>query len=155
MYTRRKGCRLFAVTTAQIDKMYDVPEQLSAIVRQPAELKKYTDVFPLKEDEKVPSCCVSEHHISLMKDKTAPFEPLYTMSREELKTLWQRLVEELWKGFTRSSSLAVASSVLFAKKKDGSPCFCVYYHALHKSTVEGLHSLPLTRETLNNLSRMK
>lgn len=115
MYARRKNRGLFAVTTAQIDKILAVPEYLAATTSLPAELKELADIFSLKKAEMLPPHRPSDHHIPLVERKRAPSGSLYTMSREELKRLREWLTEELQKGFIRLSSSPVASSDLFFK----------------------------------------
>lgn len=52
--TCRKDCRLFAVSTSQIDEMFDVREQSAAVTSLPAQLKEFADVVSPEKAEKQP-----------------------------------------------------------------------------------------------------
>lgn len=98
---------------------------------------------------------MDRYNIQLKEGSTLPFEPLYGVSREELKTLKEWLEENLRRGFIRPSSSPVASPVLFVKKQDGGLRFCVDYRALNNVTVKDRYPLPLIKESLNNLAGVK
>ena len=77
------------------------------------------------------------------------------MSREELKTLREWLIENLEKGFIRPSSLSIASPVLFVKKPGGGLRLCIDFRAINNVSGKDRYPLPLIKETLNNLKDMK
>jgi len=77
------------------------------------------------------------------------------MSREELKTLREWLMENLEKGFIRPSSSSIASPVLFVKKPGGGLRLCIDFRAINNVSVKDRYPLPLVKETLNNLKGMK
>jgi len=77
------------------------------------------------------------------------------MSREELKTLREWLIENLEKGFIRPSSSSVASPVLFIKKPGRGLRLCIDFRAINNVLVKDRYLLPLIKETLNNLKGIK
>lgn len=85
-------------------------------------------------------------------EKTAPYGPLYEMSREELLVLRKTLTDLLSKGWVRASSSPASAPVLFARKPGGGLRFCVDYRGLNAITKKDRYPLPLVRETLRNLS---
>jgi hypothetical protein len=91
------------------------------------ELKNYANVFLSKEAEKLPLYRNYDHNIRLQENKTPPFEPLYSMSRNELIALKKQLEKDLRKRFIRSSSSSAAFTVLFVKRADKDLRFCINY----------------------------
>src|SRR6266480_5440227 len=77
------------------------------------------------------------------------------MSREELLLLRKTLTEYLDKNFIRASNSLAAAPILFAKKPGGGLRFCVDYRALNAITQKDRYLLPLIRETLRLISRVK
>jgi hypothetical protein len=77
------------------------------------------------------------------------------MSREELKTLREWLIENLEKGFIRPSSSLVTSLVLFVKKPGRGLRLYIDFRAINNVSVKDRYPLPLVKETLNNLKGMK
>jgi hypothetical protein len=153
MYSRR-NCQLFTVIIENIDRYLQnasPPEPRNLL----PELKNYADVFSPKEAEKLPPHRNYDHNIRLQEGKTPSFGPLYPMSRNELIALKEWLEKNLRKGFIRSSSLSAASPVLFVKKADGGLRFYVDYRGLNNISVKDRYPLPLIKEFLNNLKRMK
>ena len=58
--------------------------------------------------------------------------PIYSLSPLELAALWEFLKEHTKSGFICPSKSPWGSPVLFVKKKDGSLCLCVDFHALNR-----------------------
>ena len=84
-----------------------------------------------------------------------PYGPLYNMSRDKLLILRKTLYELLEKGFIRASNSPAASLVLFVRKPGGGLRFYVDYRALNTLTRKDRYPLPLIRETLNQVGRVK
>ena len=76
------------------------------------------------------------------------------MTRDELLVLRKTLNELLDKGFIRVSSSPVRAPVLFVKKEGGLR-FCVDYRGLNDITKKDRYPLPLIKETLNGISKVK
>lgn len=77
------------------------------------------------------------------------------MSWNKLKALKEWLKENLRKGFIRLSSSPIASPILFVKKADRGLRFYVDYYALNNITIKDRYLLPLIKETLNTLTRIR
>ena len=96
-----------------------------------------------------------DHKIPLKEGFTPPFGPLYNHFKQELEAAWDWLQKNLSKGFIRASSSSAGAPILFAKKKDGSLRLCIDYRGLNQETIKNRYSLPLIRETLNQLSKTR
>jgi hypothetical protein len=101
-----------------------------------------------------------DHSIELTRttdgaEETAPWGPLYNMSREELLVLRKTLTELLDKEFIRVSNSPAAAPVLFVRKPGGGLRFCCDYRALNKVTRKDRYPLPLIQETLQRIGKAK
>jgi hypothetical protein len=101
-----------------------------------------------------------DHAIPLEKDEQGRerdvlWGPLYGMSREELLVLRKTLTDLLNKGWIRASSLAAEAPILFVKKPEERLRFCVDYRALNAITSQNRYPLPLIRETLKRLAKVR
>jgi len=120
--------------------------------------KEYHEFLPLFSEavaKALPPHRPYDHKIPLREGFTPPFGPLYSLSKTELQALKEWLEENLSKGFIRASSSPAASSILFAKKGDGSLRLCVDYHGLNEGTIKNRYPLLLLQETLIRLSKAK
>lgn len=149
-----QGCKVFTVTLEDLDRTLNPPTDADSL-DLPPEIQEFAEFFSPNAAERLPPHRPYDHDIRLLPGKTLPFGPLYPMSREELRVLRDWLDENLAKGFIRPSSSHAASPVLFVKKPDGGLRFCVDYRALNNISEKDRYPLPLTKETLNNLSGMK
>jgi hypothetical protein len=71
---------------------------------------------------------------------------------KKLKDEIERTIQELLdKGWICPSSSPFASSVVLVKKKDGTLCMCVDYHALNKKTIKNKYPIPRIDELLDEL----
>ena len=76
------------------------------------------------------------------------------MIRDELLILRQTLNELLDKGFIRASNSLIRAPVLFVKKEKGL-WFYVDYRGLNNITRKNRYPLPLIKETLNGISKVR
>src|SRR5258707_20517 len=74
--------------------------------------------------------------------------PIYSLSPPELAALWEFLEEHTRSGFICPSKSPWGSPVLFVKKKDGSLCLCMDFHALNRVTEKDCYPLPLISDLL-------
>ncbi|GIZ39392.1 hypothetical protein CKM354_000277800 [Cercospora kikuchii] len=152
---QRKGYRLCYTTIEDLQSIFTSEEKADIEGQLPECLRDFSSVFSPKLADQLPPHRPYDHDIKLKEGAEPPFGPLYGMSRDELQALKEWLDENLKKGFIRPSSSPVASPVLFVKKPGGGLRLCVDYRAINELTVKDRYPLPLTTETLNNLSGMK
>src|SRR5258707_3714498 len=76
---------------------------------------------------------------------------IYLLSPPELTVLREFLEENIQNGFIHPSKSPWGSPVLFVKKKDGSLCLCIDFHALNRVTEKDRYPLPLIPDLLNSL----
>ena len=67
----------------------------------------------------------------------------------------QYIEENLDKGFIRASSSPAAAPILFIKKPEGRLRLCIDYRKLNKLTEKDRYPLPLIKETLSRVYRVK
>jgi transposase InsO family protein len=99
-----------------------------------------------------------DHTIIRTKDKDGkeheiPWNPLYSMSKDELLVLRKTLTDYLDKGFIRASNSSAAAPVIFVKKPGGGLRFCVDYRKLNTITEKDRYPLPRIDETLRQICR--
>jgi len=121
----------------------------------PQEYHDYLVLFSEKEARILPPSRYGDHAIPLIEGSKPPFGHMYSMSNSELKEVRKWIDENLSKSFIRASSSSAASPILFVKKKNGSLCLCVDYHALNDITVKDRTPLPRIEETLNQIRSYK
>ena len=76
------------------------------------------------------------------------------MTCDELLVLRKTLNELLDKGFIRASNSPAETPVLFVKKEGGLR-FCVDYRGLNNITRKDQYPLPLIKETLSGISKVR
>src|SRR5260221_6308978 len=74
--------------------------------------------------------------------------PIYSPSPPELVALQEFLEEHTRNGFIHPSKSPWGSPILFVKKKDGSLCLCMDFHALNRVTEKDRYPLPLISDLL-------
>ena len=135
-----------------IEKALAPKLQVDAATKLPPHYHDFLPVFDPGNAKLLPPHRPDDHKIELMPGKNPPAMRAYPMSTEELRVLRQYLIDELRKGYIRTSTSPAAAPVLFAKKPGGGLRFCVDYRALNAITVKNRYPLPLIRETLAQLS---
>ena len=76
------------------------------------------------------------------------------MTRDELLILWKTLNELLDKGFIRANNSLAGAPVLFVKKEGGLR-FYMDYRGLNDITRKDRYPLPLIKETLSGISKVR
>ena len=152
---RRKNHALFTVTIRDIEKALANKPAVDPATILPPEYHEFLDVFSREASDTLPEHRPYDHKIQLESGKTPGFGPLYGMSQDELRVLKKYLEDNLTKGFIRASSSPAASPVLFVRKPGGGLRFCVDYRGLNAITVKNRYPLPLIRETLDRLAKVK
>src|SRR5260221_8362036 len=74
--------------------------------------------------------------------------PIYSLSTPELMPLQEFLKEHTRNGFIHPSKSPWGSPILFVKKKDGSLCLCMDFHALNRVMEKDHYPLPLILDLL-------
>ena len=146
--------KVFTASLRDIEKALASKKRTDPRLKLPEHYYEFLSLFDMKKADRLPPHRPGiDHKIEFEKDengqeKTAPWGPLYDMSREELLLLRKTLTEYLDKNFIRASSSSAAAPILFAKKPGGGLRFCVDYRALNVITRKDRYPLPLIRETL-------
>ena len=91
--------------------------------------KKYHDFLDVFSSDEVKKL---EHHpydinIELEEGKTLPFGPIYSLSQDKCKALFEYIEHNLEKGFIHQSTSSTASPILFIKQKTGDLRLCIDY----------------------------
>ena len=77
------------------------------------------------------------------------------MSQDELKILKKYLEKNFSKGFIRANSSSAAFPLLFAHKQGGGLRFYIDYRQLNALTIKNQYPLPLIKETLECIYKVK
>ena len=91
----------------------------------PSKYEEFTKIFSKKKANKLPMHSAHNHSIKLEGSRDLPFRSLYNLSGNELKVLWDYLVDNLAKGFIQASTSLLEAPILFVKKKDGILQLCI------------------------------
>jgi hypothetical protein len=89
-----------------------------------------------------------DYKIKLIQVNSLSYSLLYRITTEELFTVKEYLLKNLYKGFIVLSSSFFVSSVLFVAKLNNSLRFCIDYYKLNSLTKKDQHLLPLINKTL-------
>ncbi len=138
-----------------IDKALKITSFVDSVTLLLFEYHDFLDVFSRELTNTLSERRLYDHKIQLQKSKTSIFESLYDMSQDELRILKKYLKNNLIKDFIQVSSFFAISSILFVKKSSEELRFCVNYRDLNVMTVKNRYSLPLIRETLDRLTKIK
>ncbi|MBW0571501.1 hypothetical protein O181_111216, partial [Austropuccinia psidii MF-1] len=124
------------------------PEEIEAVLKVvPPVYNQYLDVSSKVKAEKLPPHRACDHHIKLEGFLT-PIGVIYSLSNQESETLWAYILENVEKGFIRSSSSSTGAPVLFVKKRDGGLCLCVGYRKLNAVTRKNRYPVPPMNQLL-------
>jgi predicted transport protein len=82
----------------------------------------------------------------LVNGKALEVQPIYSLSKRELKALRKYIDENLAKGYIRAFKSPARYSILFVSKKDGKLRIYVDYRKLNKMTIKNRYILPLIYE---------
>jgi len=138
-----------------IDKALKITSFVDSATLLSSEYHDFLDVFSRELADILSEQRLYDHKIQLQKGKTSIFESLYDMSQDKLRVLKKYLKDNLVKGFIQVSSFFAVSSILFVKKSSEGLRFCVNYRGLNVMTVKNRYSLPLIREILDRLTKVK
>ena len=151
---RRKGVQILAIQPFQQEPYHKVGNTLMLATELPQILPKYeefTKIFSKKKVNKLPVHSAHNHSIKLEGSRDLSFGSLYNLSGNELKVLWDYLVDNLAKGFIQASTSPLGAPILFVKKKDGTLQLCINYCDLNQLTWKNWYPLPLINKMLDQL----
>jgi hypothetical protein len=121
----------------------------------PAAYEEFREIFTEKIEDALPAHQPEDHEIPLQPGTQPTFGPIYSLSRDELKVLDERLKSNLQKGYIRPSESPAGYPVMFVKKKDGTLRQCVDYRQLNSITIKNRYPLPLISELKDRLHKAK
>lgn len=153
--------QIFAALMHNIEKALSVKAPVDPRELLPEYLQSLAEAFEPKNAATLPPYCPGiDHQMPLElnnygKEKEVPWEPLYSMSRDELLVLCKTLTELLDKNWIRQSKSPCGAPVLFAKKPGGRLRFCVDYWGLNAVTKKDRYPIPLIRETLEAIGQSR
>ncbi len=108
----------------------------------------FQDVFSKQAATQLPPHRPWNCAIDLLPWATLPKGQMYHLAIPEHKTMEDYVNEALQQGFTRPSTLPVASSFFFLGKKDGGLRPCIDYRTLNNHTIRLPYPLPLVPTAL-------
>src|SRR5258707_14219434 len=114
----------------------------------PTEYHEIRDVFSGEKAGTLALHRPYELQINVTKGAKPVHGPIYSLSPPELAALQEFLKEHTRNGFIHPSKSPWGSPILFVKKKDGSLCLCVDFHALNRGTEKDCYPLPLILDLL-------
>ena len=119
----------------------DRAAQIASLLTEKVKIiDKYSDSTKVFSEEKalvLPERTeLNKHAIDLEDGKQPPYGPIYSLGREELKTLKTYIETHLKTRFIRPSKSPAGAPIFFDKKPDDSFCLCVDYWGLNKLTIK-------------------
>ena len=127
---QREGAKMLAIHPYKREPSVKVGNALMLAMeppRIPTEYQAFTEVFSKKKVNELPAHGTHNHAINLEGTGDPLFGPLYNLSGNKLKVLWDYLADNLVKGFIRASTSPSGAPIFFVKKKDGTLQLCVDY----------------------------
>ena len=146
---------IFNISIHDIEKALAPKSTTDPAKKLPTEYYDFLNVFSRADLDILPPHRPYDHKIPLIEEKTPQSGFLYSISQDELKVLKKYLEENLSKGFIKASSSPAVSPVLFACKPEGGLQFCVDYRQLNAMTIKNRYPLPLIKETVERIYKVK
>lgn len=127
-----------------------IVNQLSLTIGEVPVVREYLDVF-LEDLPGLPLDRDIDFAIELVPGTSPIAKKPYHMPTNELTKLKKKVEELEEKGYIRPSTSPLGVPVLFVKKKDGTMCMCVDYHALNEVTIMNKYPLPRIEDLFDQL----
>ena len=127
---QHEGAKMLAIHPYKREPSVKVENALMLVTeppRIPAKYQAFTGVFLKKKANELPVHRTHNHTINLEGTGDPPFGPLYNLSGNKLKVLWDYLAVNLVKGFIQALTSPLGVPILFVKKKDGTLQLCIDY----------------------------
>src|SRR5258705_12247628 len=151
--TMTKLCKDPGTSTFVISMTDLNPSQVTAteiLDSIPAEYHEFHNVFSGEKVGTLAPHRTYDLQINVEEGVKPIHRPIYSLSPPELVALWEFLKEHTKSGFICPSKSPWGSPILFVKKKDGSLCLCVDFHALNRVTEKDCYPLPLISDLLTS-----
>src|SRR5258708_2579137 len=141
---------LHSESTSELHSVHTSTLALDSMGRIPVDYHEFHEVFSGTKADTLPPHQPYDLQISLEEGAKPFHRPIYSLSPLELAALREFLEEHTWNGFIHPTKSPWGSPVLFIKKKDGSLCLCINFHALNKVMEKDHYLLPLIMDLLNS-----
>ena len=125
-----EGAKMLAIRPYKREPSVKVGNVLMLVTEPswiPTKYQVFTKVFSKKKVNELPAHRMHNHAINLKGIRDPPFGPLYNLSGNELKVLWDYLADNLVKSFIQVLTSPLGVPILFVKKKDGTLQLCINY----------------------------
>jgi hypothetical protein len=129
------------------------PVKVPSVSSVPNYLAEYPQVFSEAEFQTLPPHSVWDHEVNLKEGQHTVNEKLYSLSREERKTLDEWLDENLKSGRIRPSTSEFATPCFF--RHDPKTRLCHDYRKLNAVTIKNRYPLPRIRDLVDRLQGAK
>src|SRR5260221_1394271 len=120
--------------TSELHSVHTSTLALDSMGTIPVDYHEFHEVFSGTKADTLPPHQPYNLQISLEEGSKPFHRPIYSLSPPELAALREFLEEHTQNGFIHPTKSLWGAPVLFIKKKDGSLCLCVDFHALNKVT---------------------
>ena len=152
---KNKSIEIYSIFIRDIEQVLQEKKVIDSTTKLFKEHHHIIEVFFKKASNKLLSHRFYDHKIFLMKNFKLVNDSLYDMFKEELKVMTKYIEEMLDKSFIRASSSSTINSILFVKKSSDDFRFCVDYRQFNFITIKNKYLLPLVKETLDRICKVK
>jgi hypothetical protein len=105
------------------------------LITLPSKYEEYAKVFSKEEAAKFLDSTRVEHSIPVKEGVEVLYNPIYSLSANELRVLREYIKSSLAKGWIRPSKSPIGALILFVLKKDGGLRLYVDYRGLNRVTI--------------------
>ena len=145
----------FVITSKDFDKFIITLAKTNPLTKLPKEYYNLVDVFRHKDDFKLLPRRKVDYTINLKPSEEPPFKRGYAINAESLATIKKYINKNLATGVIKPLYSSYVSPVLLVRKLGGGLRVCVDYRALNAITIKDRYPIPLIRETLDRLYKVK
>ena len=122
----------------------------------PKKYREFSKVFRQEAAAELPPHCEFDHAIDIKEGEQPPWGPIYPMSKNELRVLYDHIDTELKNGKIRYCKSPAGAPILFVPKAHGRGLgLCVDYQWLNRMTIMNRHPLPLMNELRDRVQGSK
>lgn len=135
---------MIAIIETNLSDPKELSRSISLILSEPTNLAHNfsKDVVNTLPEYKNPNWCLETTNTPL-------FKPLYNYSQNELKILWEYIVDNLAKKFIQLFNSLAMTPILFVKKRDENLCLYIDYRGLNLITKKNHYPLPQISKALD------